>query len=69
MNCSGPDFLTIRERSCFQLDNGKYIVKHPLFKTLIDWYLLIDEDDRICDDQHRLLKEFINAIIYNLTKP
>ncbi|CAF4364417.1 unnamed protein product [Rotaria sp. Silwood2] len=110
MNCSEPDFLTIRERSCFQLDNGKYIVKvgllnnlnylldflkqqqqnlnvkndsiekypglsyefinkHPLLKTLIDWYLLIDEDDRICDDKHRLIKEFINAIIYNLTKP
>ncbi|CAF4985287.1 unnamed protein product [Rotaria sp. Silwood1] len=47
----------------------EFINKHPLLKTLIDWYLLIDEDDRICDDKHRLLKEFINAIIYNLTKP
>ncbi|CAF3733967.1 unnamed protein product, partial [Rotaria sp. Silwood1] len=47
----------------------EFINKHPLLKTLIDWYLLIDEDDRICDDKHRLLKELINAIIYNLTKP
>ena len=109
MNCSEPDFLTIRGKSCFQLGNGKYIVKvgllhnlnclldfmkqqqslivkndstekypslsyefinkHSLLKTLIDWYLLIDEDGTICDDKYRLLKEFINAITYNLTKP
>ena len=29
----------------------------------------IDEDGTICHDKYRLLKEFINAITYNLTKP
>ena len=47
----------------------EFINKHPLLKTLIDWYLLVDEDGTICDDKYRLLKEFINVITYNLTKP
>ena len=34
MNCSELDFLTIREKSCFQLDNGKYIVKVGLLNNL-----------------------------------
>ena len=26
----GPDLLTIRERTCFRLDNGKYVMKAGL---------------------------------------
>ena len=44
----------------------EFINKHPLLKTLIDWYLLIDEDGTICDDKYRNL---LKAITYNLTKP
>ncbi|CAF3181575.1 unnamed protein product [Rotaria socialis] len=34
MNCSEPSFLMIRERSCFQLDNGAFIVKIGLINNL-----------------------------------
>ena len=34
MNCSEPDFLTIRGKLCFQLDNGKYIAKVELLNNL-----------------------------------
>ena len=33
MNCSEPDFLTIRAKLCFQLDNEKYIVKVGLLTS------------------------------------
>ena len=33
MNCPEPDFLTIRGESCFQIDNGKYIVKIRLLNN------------------------------------
>ncbi|CAF4421130.1 unnamed protein product, partial [Rotaria magnacalcarata] len=34
MNCSKSSFLMIRERSCFQLDNGTFIVKIGLINNL-----------------------------------
>ncbi|CAF3429507.1 unnamed protein product [Rotaria socialis] len=34
MNCSESSFLMIRERSCFQLDNGTFIVKIGLINNL-----------------------------------
>jgi hypothetical protein len=34
MNCSQSDFLIIRERSCYQLDNGTFVVKIGLINNL-----------------------------------
>jgi hypothetical protein len=34
MNCSESNFIQIRERSCFELDNGKFVIKIGLINNL-----------------------------------
>ncbi|CAF4879064.1 unnamed protein product, partial [Rotaria sp. Silwood2] len=34
MKCTDPNFLSIREKSCFQLDDGQFIVKIGLMNNL-----------------------------------
>ena len=34
MKCTEPDFLSIREKSCFQLDDGEFVVKIGLVNNL-----------------------------------
>jgi hypothetical protein len=109
MKCMDPYFLSIREKSCFQLDDGQFIVKiglmnnlnylldflkqqqkkilessyidtnadlsfdfinkHPLLKSLILWYQRVDHDGIKNKDKYGFLKDFIDTITNNLTKP
>ncbi len=53
MKCSQPDFLTIRQRSCLELDDGQLIVKVGLINNLN--YLLEflkQQQNKINEDSH-----------------
>ena len=51
MKCSEPNFLSIRERSCFQLDDGQFVVKIGLMNNVN--YLL----DFLQQQQHQKIME------------
>ncbi|CAF3340944.1 unnamed protein product [Rotaria socialis] len=55
MNSSESSFLMIRERSCFQLDNGAFIVK-------------IGNENEADENKVKFLNYFIDTITDNLTK-
>ncbi|CAM4929108.1 unnamed protein product [Rotaria socialis] len=55
MNSSESSFLMIRERSCFQLDNGAFIVK-------------IGNENEADENKDKFLNYFIDTITDNLTK-
>ena len=76
MPCSNPDFLLIREKSCFLLDTGLFLVK-PGLKNNLDYLIHIlkrkqnsmmapipeSPDDGLSNDfikRHRLLQKLIS---------
>ena len=54
MKCMEPNFLSIREKSCFQFDDGQFIVKIGLMNNLnylLD-FLKQQQQKKIMDSSH-----------------
>ncbi|CAF4370405.1 unnamed protein product [Rotaria sp. Silwood2] len=61
MKCSEPDFLSIREKSCFELEDGQFIVKVGLINNLN--YLL----DFLKQQQNKISEDSYMDVDSNLT--